>query len=213
MINIILAYDDIDKGDEENSGLDFFFIACAHQAAKIFNPSDNILHVNGDNLNMKYINKTILEINNSKFLFVAYSHGLDDSLLCNNQNNAYVAANKNTHLFNNSLFYTWSCSCGKELGPDLIRKGCYTFIGYDDYIMAGTGEMEHFIRCANYGIKMLIAGKNTGDAFDNMIKEYTKTIDYFDEICDTMLASFFRRNRDALMIDGDREITLNDINT
>lgn len=209
MINIVLACDDKDAGDEENLGLDYFYIACAEHAANLFAEMEkNLVSIRGEDLNMTYVNEMLSSLNNKNFIFIAYSHGSSEALLYNNQKDAYVAKEKNTYLFKGSLFYTWSCLCGQELGLDLVANGCHTFLGYDDDIWAGTGETDHFVECANYGLKKLIGGSTVKEAYNEVEEEYTKRIDHFDEVGDYMIASFFRRNRDALVLYGDGNITL-----
>lgn len=213
MINLVIAYDDKDAGDEDNSGLDYFYIACAENAQKLFAQlNTNLQLVSDDNLNKIYINEILISLKDSKFFFIAYSHGEEDALLHNNQNEAYIKSFENTHLFKNSLFYTWSCLCGQKLAVDLIEEGCYIFLGYDNNIITGTGEMNYFLECANYGLKKLVQGFTAQEVYYAIKDNYSRTIDFFmEQKNDSFIASFFRRNRDGLVLLGNPNITLSEL--
>jgi len=124
---IIVAYDSLDKGTDDCPGLDFFFTACAENIISILHDKHlKYNEINGDKLEQKAVNQMIDTLSNSPFIFIGYSHGTDDALLCKIQHNydsvndecifdkseKYVSTN-NLHKFENSFFYTWSCFSGK----------------------------------------------------------------------------------------------------
>ncbi len=143
------------------------------------------------------------------FLFVAYSHGGDDCLYYDRQKKTYVSVDTNIDCFSNALVYTWACSCGKELGAQLVKSGCRAFFGYESLIYAPTFVIEIFVRCANSGIESLLAGSNALETYERMYQSYTDEIDTLRQT-DAWAASFLRRNRDALILLGQHEATIND---
>jgi hypothetical protein len=121
----------------------------------------------------------------------------------------YLKSGINDNKLKGCILYTWSCLSGNTLGKDAVSNGCLAFIGYDESIIAGTGEIDNFIKSANCGLVHLRNGKTLGETFNAMYQEYNDIIDYYnDEIQDFWIASFFRRNRDALVFYGDKSITI-----
>lgn len=213
MLDVILTYDDTDIGSEDMPGLDCFFEACALDfVEEVFDiNATQITEVAGKQLSLNSIN-SILDSKNQPFLLVAYSHGSNDSLLCNNQTNYYIRSGINDDKFPNCIFYTWSCFTGIQLGKTLIQNNCRAFIGYEGTIIAGTGEIESFIESANSGIKLLVDGKNIKQVLSGMYGKYNELIDYLEnEKQDYFIASLLRRNRDELVYYGDENMTISEV--
>jgi len=204
MVNVILVFDDYDFGTDEIPGLDYFFKECAIDIRKNLQADKfKIIEINGEVLNLEKINKSIDEFEDKRFIFIAYSHGSEYALLYSNQEKEYVS-NSNISKFSNSFVYTWSCFAGKELGIELIRNNCSVFIGYDKQVIAGTMDTNLFVDAANSGIIKFISGCSIMESYYFMKDKYTQIIDYFDnEKNDYVVASFFRKNRDALLFLGE----------
>ena len=152
--------------------------------------------------NEPYFDITFPKINNSNFVFVAYSHGRENELTING--NYYVHSDVNSHLFINSFFYAMACNCGIGLGKILIERGAKFFIGYKIEAEALLGEyMSVSIQCDNYGIKEFLNGETLLQSFLNMKENFSSQIDTLVENGEALRAAYLRKNRDALVFYGD----------
>ncbi len=211
MTDIVLVFDDNDIDTDEVAGLGYFFKACASDIKTHFKSSlHNLIEIHGNNLNSQYVNQVLESLSSKKFIFLAYSHGSESALLYDNQTKEYVSIS-NSIEFLNTFVYTWSCSTGKELGKELIDNGALAFIGYDNLTYAGTGETDLFVETANWGIKQFVLGSQVKTVFYSMRDKYSEVIDFLQtEKNDFFVASFFRKNRDALVLHGNN-ITISDL--
>jgi hypothetical protein len=147
--------------------------------------------------NQAYIDMTIPTINSQNFLFLAYSHGENDYLTANGT--FYIHSNHNANLFVRSFFYSMACSTAQKLGQDIINGNAHAFIGYSDVAYALQGAFQKLsIECDNSGIKTFILGSSLGDVFQAMKDYFTQQIDSLESNGDILVASYLRRNRDAL---------------
>ena len=90
MINVIVAYDDIDDEIGE------FFLQCYYDLLQYFNSSENnIQWIGGDKLNQNNIQEIVSDFEGKPFICLAYSHGTEDALQCviDDYKKAYVMAN------------------------------------------------------------------------------------------------------------------------
>ncbi len=206
MANYQVAFDNAD------AGLGAYFEQSSEDLIRYISLHDNAATINkidSPKCNQAYIDILIPQLNERKFLFVAYSHGMDDYLHANAV--FYVRAGVNSNLFINSLFYSMSCSCGKSLAPALIKDGCLAFIGYDDLAWALNGTYAQIsIECDNFGIKRFISGDNVKDAYIRMKNNFNTQIDYLLQQGEILLASYLRKNRDALVIFGNETLRFNE---
>ncbi len=207
MINLLIAFDDQDKD------LGYYFTACANH---ILQATENMteLTINrfpSDKCTQINIVNRITELNDTNFLFVAFSHGGIDVL--ESYYGTYVSQS-NCHIFYNSLFYTSACSCGLELGRLLHDSGCLTFIGYTDIVNIYDSHHHLFIECENYCINTFLTRDCTIlDAYNEMISYYEAVIDELvinGDIGDIIVASTLRANRDSLVFYGNETVTRQD---
>lgn len=195
MINIIVAYDSTDNEIGE------FFLQCYYDLVQYFkNPEDyNIQWIDGDTLSRDNIEKSIRGFEENPFIFLAYSHGYDDSLECDE--GAYVDIN-NSYFFGNSFFYTFSCKSGNELGPSLISQKCKNFIGYNDNASVILTDLPYFVECANSGIKCFFEKQNSLEAYKLMLDKYEEVVDRIkaQENIDDDIISTLTSNKNALIL-------------
>jgi hypothetical protein len=212
MINLIIAYDDKDLD------LGTYFKDCKKQLLSILEEQNDPLkyklnEISSDYCNNVYINSLMPQHMSNPFIFIAYSHGNEKALCCGNS--CYIEKNVNTHYFKNSLFYTTACSTGKELGEDLINKGCLAFIGYKTEAIAFLeGSMKEIsIKCDNAGITEYLSNDITiFEAFKKMKDCYTQQIDRV--LNDNKLALFAAtlvEARDSLVFFGKNELKKEDM--
>ena len=185
--------------DEADSKLGSFFQICLDDLNVFFN-NINIQPtlLNSVRLNELSVQLTTLPL--ETFVFGAYSHGGKNCLV--KANASYVSTTINNTCFNNSFFYTFSCSSGYELGENLIENGCLCFIGYNKIISIWSTYINPFFVCANYGLNLFYNGINTFQIVEQMKEQYNHEIDTL-YTKDFFIASILRENRDALVRHGE----------
>lgn len=206
MINFHIAFDELDADlgyyfeVSKNDLVDFINAECyAHQIHEI--PSNQC--------NQAYIDIRIPQVNTSNFIFVVYAHGYDNELVSNNA--YFIKKDINSSLFVNSFFYSMSCLTGKELGKSLITTGSHAFIGYSIEAQALLGNyMQTSIDCDNHGIKNFIRGLSLQECYDMMKQHFTEKIDWLEACGEPLLAAYLLTNRDALILEGNGNLTLAD---
>jgi hypothetical protein len=211
MINFIIAF------DERNSVLGGYFEDCKNDIARLLDEQRHLVkyckQAASNQCTAVYIDLTIPQINDNPFVFIAFTHGDDDGLICNK--NAFVST-ENSHHFRKSLFYSNACLIGGKLAPILIEKGCKAFVGYKEEVKVYYENevfKRIFMECDNFALKMFLTSDSTiGHAVESMKNHYTKKIDYALELCeDTLFISFLREDRDALVCLGDKELKKEDL--
>jgi hypothetical protein len=203
MINVLIAYDNQDKDLGE------FCLQCYYHVFQYFQNKNgyNPIFIDSNILTKKNIENTIANFDGNTFICLAYSHGTEDALCCDNEN--YVDLT-NSYFFGNSFFYTFSCNSAKELGERLIDEGCKSFIGFENEALIVFEKVSHFVECANYGIIRFFEGENAVTAFNQMIDNYDETIDRLREEEDKEFPFIaeLTKNRNALTFLGDENITI-----
>jgi len=210
MITAFIAYDNLDQelGD--------YFEACgtACQAyLKEFNETDATI-INGTTLNQVNVDIRLTANNSKPFLFLAYSHGKEDSLVATNQ--PYVKSGVNTSSFTNALVYTNACLAAKKLGPDLITAGAIAFVGYTETINvllhneAMTSLCQHI---DNYALILFLKqDKSIGQAVEDAKTFITrKALGFEDNTLSPLDAAELLRVRDSMKVFGDNDLLLSDL--
>jgi|SRR3954466_3141785 len=201
MANTILAIDD------QDSTLGPFFLACQEELISFFDEQNiTVSRINSNALNDLTI--TMTTAGRAPFVFGGYSHGTYENLLKSAQI-PYISIALNGSSFENSLFYTFSCSSGKKLGIDLIGMNCICFIGYKADVAIWSTYMQPFVECANHGLFQFYMGNDTESIVIQMKQKYNEHIDAIYKK-DYLIASILMDNRDALIKHG-RTITLADL--
>lgn len=201
MIDIFVAC------DEKDQKLGDYFLVCMDNIKEVIQSKGYNFHpIQSDNLNVAYLEIRLSDLADKKKLFLAYSHGTEDSLL---SSETYLHLNHGYQYFGQSLFYTFSCSSGIKLGPKLIESGCLAFVGYKSVVSIITTYQEIFSLCANHGIKEFIGGMTIKESYISMKEYYTEEIDntYSKNF---IVASELRQNRDSLILLGNGEINMCD---
>lgn len=204
---IIVAYDNLDPelGD--------YFSACAKQIKESI-PNKYILsNIFNKALNIANIDLELSKINQKKFIFLAYSHGTEKTLVANQK--AFIECKTNTKNLKNGFLHTNACSSGQELGKEIIEKGGLAFIGYDEEINVLRSEYQDlFMRCDNYAIIFFINNEKSTikAAFQASKNFYNNKI---DELLShqPLVAAELINARDALVAYGNLDLTIKDIIT
>lgn len=200
MIRILLACDD------EDPDMGIYFSACAdHIKTESSSLQPHIREIRSRGLTIPYIDATIEALNGTKFLCIVYSHGDRKRFIARET----FIVEGGTEKFSKSIFYTFSCHTGNDIGVDIVKRGCSLFWGYTSEATIVLGYLDIFVCCANFGLLELFKGKSAGDAYLAMKGNYTKTIDDLYET-EFIVASALMQNRDGMILLGSRDITLND---
>jgi hypothetical protein len=211
MINIMVAC------DNKDINLGAYFEDCKNQLLSILEEqrefANYALHeLSGNHFNNVYIDFIMPQYKPNPFIFIAYSHGNEKELYC--ENDSYVKKEANTHHFANSLFYTTACSVGKELGEDLIDKGCLAFIGYKrDTVVFIEGLRKDVSRnCDHAGIIAFLADDITiFDAFKKMKNYYAQQIDRLNNVKDRLFAGHLVEAMESLVFFGKSDLRKEDM--
>ena len=209
MINIVIAF------DNQNKALGQYFDDCQKDIVALLEEQKHLVKsffaIPTPQCNVAYIDITIPQLNPNPFIFIAYTHGIDNGLKCSGS--SFVSVD-NCHHFVNSLFYSTACFIGKKLAPELIGKGCKSFIGFkeDSEVFQNASRRQTFIECDNYALKMFMTSDSTvGQAFDSMKNYYTNKIDRLVELGeDPLFIGALTANREALVCLGDKNLKKED---
>ena len=208
MINALVVCDDhdIEVGD--------FFNKCRTKTGKIFTTFKLQIEkteVAGNMVFEMVVPMLANNINSKPFLFVSYSHGSENELL-KNGTTPFISIDYEVKCLKNSVAFCYACKAGKNLGKELCKNGTLCFIGYDEDVTIQTyfGAEDSFIESATIGVKFFVEGYSTGQTLKLIKDIYTKFIDDF-YLKDMLTATLFMHNRDALILHGNSELTINDL--
>lgn len=205
MIKFIIAY------DNQDAQLGAYFTLCKDNLIAFLNEKAvlNIVEIGTQHCTQLNIELKINAINNDeKLLFVAYSHGSKDAVICGGE--AYVKVNENTHLFNNSIFYSNACLCGRDLKTDLIQKGCSAFIGSKNEVSVLLLDPNLSAKLDNYALLIFIENNQTiHEAYISMLNHYDYEIDRLNEFEKGIgfgKAAYLLDARDSLVFEGEKNL-------
>ena len=116
----------------------------------------------------------------------------------------------NCYIFTNALVYTFSCSNGRELADVLIINGVKAFVGYTEKIQCPLGMDDITSQLVNtFLVSFIQKGKKVKDAVQDLRTAYDKAV--YDESLDVFTRGYYQTNRDALVLKGNGELTLEDM--
>jgi hypothetical protein len=198
MIDVVLIYDPAD--DADGGDLGYFFAACATHIKSHLgtDPRLNLTEVVSEQIEAGAVQDILIKVKEKSYIVIVYSHGLEDKLFIAKSGFTFLSSNENSHLLENSLFYSWACLCGLNFGPSIISKGSKGFIGYNKTVWAGSLYIDIFIECANYGLLLFIQGATIEQSFLSMKDKYIEKTDELSDI-DFWASSFLERNKNALI--------------
>lgn len=205
MNNLLIIY------DNEDARLGSYF-ASSHQD---LNTKLNIIpYINLQSLSTEQclsnpIERHISTFGGKPFVFIAYSHGNDDSISISDE--TYIHS-QNAYFFAGTLFYSCCCLTAKKLGSKLREQGCRIFIGYNTTITSVAEETDpYFQDCENAFIHNFLATDNTiQESLRYMYKKYNEMRLFLLDNYDMITASTLEDNLKAFEIlcnDDDRSLT------
>ncbi|MBO7478040.1 MAG: hypothetical protein J6U04_08930 [Salinivirgaceae bacterium] len=161
--------------DNEDEKLGHFFQSCHDKIREVAvaNGFDYMSlmsqHLTKDNVN-KHTSKA------DEYIFSAFSHGTDDTLVCGTD--AYVKTNENVKNFYSSVFYTFSCDTANGIGQEFKDAYVLGYFGYNSavWVISSPAFENMFVECATKGLVSYIEGKTLKEAVADLVAEYDKNI-------------------------------------
>ncbi|MDF0716946.1 hypothetical protein PY092_12360 [Muricauda sp. 334s03] len=210
MIEFIIAY------DERDLELGTYFQKCRDELHTLIQNLPNFSHTANDvpanRCNMAYLEINLGKLRDMPFIIAAYTHGNSKQLVVNGTR--FIDTDEDNSYFQNSFFYTNSCSSGIKLGPNLIDNNCSAFIGFDSDVDALLGDYyeDLSIKCDNYGITAFLSQEITAiQAYDQMRDNYTNEIQKLQNSMDILRAGILINARESLVFHGNKELTKTDL--
>lgn len=199
----ILVYDDLDEK------LGSYFYDCAMEIKGLLPQQfqNTLIEIFGERLNMANIDLQLQKANQTGYIFAAYSHGKPSSLVCRNV--TYLESGLNSSFCINGLIYSNACSIGQILGKQIVEDGAKAFVGYNEDAEAILAESfrRASIRCDNYALILFLNGYPLKVAVEKAKAFYSKMIDKTYKV-NPLIAASLVKNRDALVLIGDEELTI-----
>lgn len=203
MTNAVVVYDDndLELGD--------FFSSCADSLDGLFeNANINSIKLDSNDVNASNLCSYISPVNERNFFFLGFVHGTPESMLIGGTEH-FVSLTNNYYLFSNAFIYAFSCYNGTELADTLLANSALVFWGYSNKAWVIYDYIDKFKECALAGYKYFLEGSTIEEAYHLMIMDINEQIDtlYIENF---LAASMFMRNRDALIVKGNLELTIAD---
>lgn len=201
MINTLLVFDENDKT------LGAFFELCRedlHEYFLKYKITTTIIDKNS--LFDITVNLKIGSFDNKSFVFASFTHGDNENLL-QNGTNPYVSTTNNLNIFKKAFVYAYACKAGKVLGEEIVNAGGKCFIGYNKNIHIWSTYMLPYINTATSGLKLFYEGNNLQNVYLGIKEQYNEEIDKIYKT-DFVIASILMDNRDALVIYGQNDISI-----
>lgn len=130
-----------------------------------------------------------LKDKNPIFFFHA-SHGDYDMITGQNNCNLICCSDhahklkKNHDVLQNRITYTLSCKSAKKLGPQIIKRGGISYLGYNSNLriclFEGSELDGAFKDIWVGGAKLLLGGKTVKEAYDWVMRRYEYWISYWE---------------------------------
>jgi hypothetical protein len=209
MVRFFIAY------DEEDLSLGHYFLRCKFdcltQLEMVPQLSPQITEIPSARCTKEYIEIQTMIHQDEPFVFVAFSHGNENSLVSVNDN--YITTETINASFNKTLFYSNSCLTAKKLGPNLIDNGCTTFIGYEQTVDKLLGDnLKTSLKCDTSGLNAFLSQDITvKEAFDQMKIVYSQEISKLERFGDILTAAVLINSRESLVLLGNGDLTKEDL--
>lgn len=159
--------------DNADASLGHFFQTCADEIRQI--AVDNGMSYKffgADCLTKELVNSHT--DNAEEYVFCAFSHGVDNALLCKGK--SYIETNDNVCNFYSSVFFTFACYTANGIGKEFSDAYVLGYFGYNNKAFVCLGYEDVFVKCAISGIVSYIKGNNLEQAKQDMISEYDRQI-------------------------------------
>lgn len=191
--------------DNEDKELGHFFQSCHDRIREVAVAKGfKFESLMSQNLTKEKVNEHTSDA--EEYVFSAFSHGTDDSLLCGEVD--YVKSNDNVKNFYSSVFYTFACNTANGIGKEFKESYVLGYFGYNNEAWVVPTYEKIFVECAIKGLVSYIEGKTLKEAVADMIKEYDM---YLRNRIVNPIYAFLLKDKQALVtIINNEEKTIND---
>lgn len=167
---------------------------------------DNVT-LSSDVVTTNNLSEKLSTINQSNFISFWFGHGEKDRFTIANE--SIVTTIVNHYVFSNALIYTFSCYNGQELADVLIANNAIAFVGYGKEACCPLGIDDITSQIAQtFIVSFMIEGKPVKEAVSDLYTAYDNAV--YDKNIDPFIRGYFQTNRDALVLKGNGDLTIND---
>ena len=159
--------------DNEDEKLGHFFQSCHDKIREVAVTKG----IDYESLASQHLTKDNINNHTSEadeYIFSAFSHGTDDSLICGTS--VYIEAKDNVKNFYSSIFYTFACNTANGIGKEFNDAYVLGYFGYNNEAWVVPAYENMFVECATKGLVSYIEGKTLKEAVADLIAVYDKYI-------------------------------------
>ena len=191
--------------DNEDKDLGHFFQSCHDRIREV--AVDNGFEYKSftsQSLTKENINMHTSEADG--YVFSAFSHGTNNTLLCGKY--IYIEVNDNVKNFYSSVFYTFACNTANGIGKEFEEAYVLGYFGYNSPAWVVPAFEDVFVECATKGLVSYLEGKTLGKAKADLISGYDRCL---RDAKVNPIYAFLLKNKQALVtIINNENITIND---
>jgi len=151
------------------------------------NKNINFIDFKGERVNKKDVEKLIVKQNPK--LIVFNGHGSDDAIYGHNDE-TLIKTGENEKILKSKIVYSVTCNSAKKLGPETVKSGIRTFIGYENPFVFLVDKnktctplldkvAEPFFDSSNQLVISLLKSRTTGEAYNKSQSTFNKWIEFF----------------------------------
>ena len=166
---------------------------------------------------------TSLIIKQKPNLIMFNGHGSPNEI-CGHNQEIIISSKINPAILKDTITYALSCSSAAVLGPDAVKNGAISFIGYEtDFVLGKDPDSEAspkhdkvarlFLEPSNELFSSLLKGKKVGDAVEKAKEDMLNNVNYLNTTKSfptaIYYAPFLFGNYLGLVAHGDNEASIN----
>lgn len=155
------------------------------------------------------LKKDVINYHTSKaeeYVFSAFSHGDDSSLVCGKEH--YIESGDNVKNFYSSVFYTFACKTANGIGKEFREAYVLGYFGYNNPTWVVYQDEEMFVECATKGLISYLEGKTLKQCAEDLVSAYNNILQRAQM---TPAYGFLLRNKQSLVsIINSEDKTIND---
>lgn len=166
----------------DHDDITYYLFLFSKELVEMSHSKFNCLDLKGNNATKSKVTSMIIDKDPSFIMF--NGHG-SSSCICGYKDEILINKGENAELLRNKIVYSLSCSSALELGPESIKSGTISFIGYDDDFALGMDancqsapyrdkRARLFLEPSNLLVKSLLKGntvKESTDRAKNLMKK------------------------------------------
>lgn len=194
--------------DNEDPSLGHFFQSCFDRVREIaIQNSLGYYSLPTQSLTKETINQHTDSA--EEYVFSAFSHGTDNSMIRSCDAHAYIESNVNVKNFYSSIFYTFACCTANGIGAEFKDSWVLGYFGYNDYVWVLPKYQDMFVNCAIKGLTSYLEGRTLNECVIDMLSEYDRYIQSAIQV-DFDYALLLRNKQSLVTIINNGDKTIND---